>query len=323
MTSYQERFHQTWGSLCDQHVRSLAWLLTAPQLLAPSAMIEAKQIAQIHLPPLASLTQWLHDLDQQPAAFHAALQLHRYRRLGHYAENLLRFFFNHTGELLECGLQVHQNQSATVGEFDFLLRDGDGIAHLEMATKFYLFYQASHVKTASQSERAPDLFDFLGPNLADTLGVKIEKIVHQQLKLSAHPAAQQILPQGVCKAQVLMKGWLFYRDAPSPAPAPTVTGVASEHCRGHWWTYDDLLNLTFETAKILPKLQWLAPARVQQHEGEPRQLLLDNLAARLATDQTPVMLALLRDNGEYLEEVQRGMVVSNDWMARADTRSLN
>jgi hypothetical protein len=315
MTTYQERFHREWGSLRDPHVRSLAWLLTAPQLLAPSNTLQFEQIATLVLPEADQLHAWLHDLDRQPTTFHSALALHKYRRLGHYAENLLRYFFEYNGELVEHGLQIQQNQSTTVGEFDFLLKKGSELWHLEMATKFYLFYQTNQTKGHA------NLFDFLGPNLADTLGAKMEKIVGQQLLLSAHPAAQLILAQAVHKAQVLMKGWLFYRE--SMNEQVSIAGIAPGHCAGTWWTVDELQNLTLETALILPKLQWLAPALAELQAVLDKEVLIELISTRLKNDQTPIMIALMKNNGDCLREVRRGMVVPNDWMMRAEAREIS
>lgn len=315
MTTYQARFHREWGSLCDPHVRSLAWLLTAPQLLAPSNTLQFEQIATLVLPEADQLHTWLHDLDQQPTTFHNALALHKYRRLGHYAENLLHYFFAYTGELVEHGLQIQQNQSTTVGEFDFLLKRGDELWHLEIATKFYLFYQSQHTNNRA------NLFDFLGPNLADTLGAKMEKIVGQQLLLSAHPAAQLVLARTVQRAQVLMKGWLFYRD---PIHGQTaITGIAADHCAGTWWTVDEIQNVIFETALILPKLRWLAPARAELWDGLTKAALIELISTRLKTEQTPVMIALMENKGNCLQEVRRGMVVPNDWMMRAEAKKTS
>jgi uncharacterized protein len=47
--------------------------------------------------------------------------------------------------------------------------------------------------------------DFLGTNLADSLGAKMQKILHQQLALSQHPASQVHLAEPVAVAQAPAK----------------------------------------------------------------------------------------------------------------------
>jgi hypothetical protein len=91
----------------------------------------------------------------------------------------MAFYFAAQGQLHAHGLQVRASRTDTIGEFDFLLNAGDGLRHLEFATKFYLLDAAA----------ASDFNGLIGPNLADTLGAKMRKIFEQQLSL-AHPAAQ-------------------------------------------------------------------------------------------------------------------------------------
>lgn len=312
MNTYQESFHQQWGDLTDPHVRALAWLLSSPQLLAPTLDLNIHQIATIHLPAEDELRHWLRILDKQPEPLHTALQLLRYRRLGHYAENLLKFYFAEREVLLAHGLQVRSKEFGTVGEFDFLIKDNADILHVELACKFYLFYP--HRKNADQ-QSAPNLFNFFGPNLADSLGAKMNKIVHHQLQLSSHPAAQQQLPESVQRAQVLMKGWLFYRE--QDASDSVIEGISQQHCRGSWWCLEELPDLAFEKAIILPKLQWLAPARTSVEAGLDKDSLLATLSSTTNPNFSPFMLALMKRDGDALIETQRGMVVPNDWMTKA------
>jgi hypothetical protein len=48
--------------------------------------------------------------------------------------------------------------------------------------------------------------------------------------------------------------------------------------------------------------------------------LLDVLAEKFVTDPSPVLVATVREEGGWLEEMERGFVVPDDWRARAQAR---
>ena len=312
MENFQKLFHQQWQDLHDPHVRSLAWMLTAPSLLAKNSIVWHHQIANLVLPEKSKLRAWLLALDRQPTELHEALALHKYRRLGHYAENLLAFYLKHAGLLYLHGLQVHEDNFSTIGEFDFLLHEPDGLLHWEIATKFYLF------EPGDELTHEADLADFLGPNLADTLAAKMNKIFHQQLVLSHHIAAQKLLPKRVTAAKALIKGWLFYREQ-HQAQLP-IEGIAEDHCHGYWWTLEDIDRLTIPYFLILERLQWLAPIQTRLDIVMEQGQLHDAIFRHFQRDNTPILLALMHKNGDVMQEYCRGMVVPKDWIARAAER---
>ena len=223
--TFQEQFARRWNHLNDPLVRDLAWLLDSPDLLDPAARQWQGKIATLadHMSP--ALRDWLAELDRAPGAVHAYLNLETFTRLGRYAEKLLAFYFQHRGILFAHALQVRAGRNDTVGEFDFLLRQGDALLHWEFATKLYL------LETGGIGHEADY---FVGPNLADTLGAKMRKILDRQLLLAQHPAAQIHLPQAVAAAQALIKGWLFYHGQEPVRPEPL--GLSVGHFRGFWMT---------------------------------------------------------------------------------------
>jgi len=289
-------------------VRALAWLLDSPDLLDVDAPAWAGRIATLG-PVTPGVADWLAQLDQDPSRLAAALGEKAYTRLGLYAEKLMAFYFAEQGRLVRHGLQVRASRNDTVGEFDFLLAHGpDALAHIEFATKFYL------LDGGGSNE-----FDALvGPNLADSLGVKMRKVFERQLTLGSHPAAQALLPLPVTQAQALIKGWLFY-----PAGSwPAMQGITAGHCRGFWCALDELDAIPGEAFLILPKLAWLAPFLA--HSSAPtadRPLTRPQLGATLAqafdTSGTPVLVAIVRRQGDLIEETERGFIVPNDWRTRA------
>ncbi|MFZ6734669.1 DUF1853 family protein [Undibacterium sp. Ji42W] len=321
MESAQAVFHRQWQHLHNPHVRALAWMLTAPGLLEGRDARWHGALTTAIYTDTQALPQWLAELDRNPDPLLDLLQRHPSRRLGLYAERLYELYLHVHGLLLAHGLQVHDKGAGTIGEFDFLLQTDNGLQHLELATKFYLYYPG--VATA------PDLYDYLGPNLADSLGAKLHKIIDQQLQLSSHPLAQQVLPKPVQSAQALVLGWLFYRDEAivetfMPLHAH-MAGLAENHCRGAIWTQSEVQTLNFEHALLLDRLDWLAPAQVKKGMAQDKETILMNMRTSFATANTPLMLALMQEDHDGLNVMQeycRGMVVPDDWFAQADAVKL-
>ena len=305
--SYQAQFAQRWGHLTQTHVRALAWLLDAPGLLDAAHPQWQGKIAAPE-PVGAAVGAWLAQLDHDPAELEAALGVRPTIRLGLYAEKLMAFYYQQHGRLVAHGLQVRASRNDTVGEFDFLLDAGPGgVEHIELATKFYLL----------EGQAASPFDTLIGPNLADSLGAKMRKIVEQQLALGSHPAAQAVLARPVLRARALVKGWLFY---PAGSNAP-MGGIDARHCRGFWCTPGQLAAHGEDAWVVLPRLQWLAPLRT---ESTDTVLTCAGLQAALVsgfdTDKAPVLVAAVRQCGAALVETARGFIVPDDWRARAAQR---
>lgn len=307
--AFQSQFHRRWGHLTDPHVRVLAWLLDAPDLLDPLAPQWQGRIATLAGINDSGVAEWLVRLNREPAALHAYLDMQPFARLGRYAEKLMAFYLRHQGVLIAHGVQVRAGKNDTVGEFDFLLRSGDALLHWEFATKFYLLESTGAGQDADY---------FVGPNLADTLGAKMRKIFDRQLSLSRHPAAQMHLPQPVAAAQALVKGWLFYQDD-DPQRARTL-GVSATHCRGFWCALEELDCVEAERYAILPRLSWLAPARLPVELTVDKQALQTTIAADFRHDTMPRLVALLEPQGDHAIETRRGFIVPDDWRSRAGQR---
>jgi hypothetical protein len=330
--SFQARFEQKWGKLTRPHVRALAWLIDAPDLLDPAAPAWGGKIAT--LAAMSGPVQlawddaaWLAALEQDPSPLDAALGTRFYSRLGLYAEKLMAFYFQQRGMLAAHGLQVRANKNDTVGEFDFLLRQGSSLLHVEFATKFYL----------ATGDPDNGRFDALvGPNLADTLGAKMRKILDRQLALGRHPAAQALLPQPVDHARALVKGWLFYpRAYANGLPHPdaqagagvAIAGIATAHNRGFWMTLEQLLELDSvrggASFVLVPRTLWLAPVKLpatgQMLAGEALRAAVQ---VRFDADPSPVMVAAVDEENGWLLERERGFIVPADWLALAGERRL-
>ena len=309
---YQDYFERRWGHLRRARVRALAWLLDAPDLLDVHDPHWEGRIATIG-PVTPETERWLAELDADPAPLDAALGSKMMTRLGLYAEKLMAFYFAHQGRLVAHGLQVRPASGDTVGEFDFLLDDGQGgVEHIEFATKFYLLQEGVHELESS--------FDgFVGPNLADSLGRKMRKVFERQLSLGQHPVAQPLLPRPVTSAKALVKGWLFYPAGVYRDRAHA--GISAQHCRGFWCALSELDRLAGDRFLVLPRLQWLPPFRAQSATWMlDRAQLVAELEDHFRETGSPVLVSLVKEEPGRIVEFERGFIVPDDWRERAGAR---
>lgn len=310
--AYQRRFHERWGHLRDRHVRDLAWLLDSPNLLDSGAPQWQGKIAHLKTDVVDGVADWLATVDGSPGEMHAMLDIGPFTRLGRYAEKLLAFHFRHRGTLSAHGMQVRADKGETIGEFDFLLRDGAGLVHWELATKFYLLAAKDDTAIADY---------FIGPNLADTLQAKMQKILTRQLALAEHPAAQAMLAEPVTDAKAFIKGWLFL--PPDYHGDPDSSGVSADYCRGNWLPLSKWLPQVDQRYHPLPRLQWLAPKQASDVEVMDGNALRAFLTESFARDTAPVMVAALdlHEEGESRErlwrESSRTFIVPDDWKHQA------
>lgn len=306
--SFQAQFHARWGHLDDPHVRALAWLLDAPDLLDATAPEWQGRIVSLPSPD-HDIERWLDELNDNPAKLHANWDIQPLTRLGRYAESLMAFYLHHLGVLVAHGVQVRAAKGNTIGEFDFLVRQNRELVHWEFATKLYLL-------EASGDGRHADYF--VGPNLADTLGVKVRKIMDRQLSLSEHPAARMCVLEPISYAQALVKGWLFYHGR-TPYPAEP-SGVSRTHCRGFWCELREFESVEGEDFIVLPRLGWLAPAKAPPTQAMDRKTLYATATAHFEASSTPLLVALLERRGEWLLEIDRGFIVPDDWRSKAASK---
>lgn len=272
-------------------VRDLAFLLTSP----------SPWLCGADLPPERLLgpdgEALLARLDHAPAKLEAWLAVAAAKRLGQYAERLFSFWFHQAPHIKPVAenLKVINRERRTIGEFDFLLLLDGEPWHLETASKLYL----------SLGETADDL---VGPGLNDAWHLKATKTT-TQLRLSRHPDAQSVLPDGFqsCRAAARLCGWFFYPADQSP-PAP----LNPHQLRGWLAPRDAPWPRAGGDSRWawLPRLSWLAPALLAKADT------LDEAAlrARLQAMPAPQLLAELRAVGRGMwREIARGFVVPPGW----------
>jgi uncharacterized protein len=249
-------------------INALRWLLTSPPLLSEHAATQystgaqVAQIAQFSAADLQQINTWLDALAQNPqpltewlAAARATVRGHEpgVLRLGRLAERLLEFYLQYgpTHRLIAANLPLRYGAQerqgidhTTRGEIDFLLHDAQGTPlHWELAVKYFLCHAQDDVASAH---------DFIGPDGAETLHTKLEKLFTRQL---AHVPPLDSAA-GPWQPQAFTRGWMFYRYG---QPVPNCGLLDPHHCKGWWLPFDELDVLPDREYTLLDRQHWMPP----------------------------------------------------------------
>ncbi|UUY07815.1 DUF1853 family protein [Pseudomonas sp. J452] len=306
----QPHLDELLDQLRQPQVRDLAWALLAPPLLQDSAALPLRHplTASRWLREPQRLSDWLQGLERDSHALQQFLASGS-SRLGRYYERLWQFALQAAPDVqvLAANLPI-RTQGRTLGELDLLLRDADGVHHLELAIKLYL---------GPRRHPGTDAGHWLGPASDDRLGLKLQHMAAHQLPLSATPQARSALA-GICEqpAQpgMWLSGYLFYPQA-TPCHAPT--GANPQHLRGRWLHRREWADFTAQDQEahwqVLPRQAWLAPARLatdQLCSSEQQRSWLESLAPTAAAQ----LLVRLQAGAEGdWHEAERVFLVRDDW----------
>lgn len=285
-------------------VRDLAWALTGPPLLAQAPAPQRHPLARSEWAAQPDrLAAWLEQQNAQPETLEAFLAESPVRRLGMYYERLWRYALEATPgvTVLAAGLPVRE-AGRTLGEFDLLLADADGIHHLELAVKFYL-------GPPNGGGEHPD--QWLGPGCHDRLDKKLAHLAEHQLRLGQTPAGKAaLIKAGAEQAQpALWLGGCLFEPWPQGCQPPLQ--AHPQHLRGQWLPANAWPALAASRPAArwspLPRARWLAPAQgLEQLDAKE--------VARWLYGEAPMMQAkMLAQVNESGEEVRRLMVVPDAW----------
>ncbi|WP_263141658.1 DUF1853 family protein [Pseudomonas sp. RIT-PI-AD] len=289
-------------------LRDLAWTLLSPPLLAtPGAPQRHPLQASEWAARPSALADWLLALQRDPAPLLAGLAEPANPRLGRYYERLWQFALGQAPgiELLANNLAIRQD-GRTLGELDLLLRDAEGLHHLELAVKFYLGH-----RDASGTTR------WIGPSRHDRLDLKLAHLRERQLPLSAHPSTLALLAGrglGAPEPGLWLGGYLFYPWREGCPPPP---GAPSHHSRGRWLFRRDWRKLQAECPggrwQPVPRMAWLAPLRLEE---PPPTLDCESWRGALEVPAPAILLARLEPGAEGgWEERERCFLVPDAWPA--------
>lgn len=291
-------------------VRDLAWTLLSPALLQPGSLPLRNPLAASDWAAHPDrLYTWLLRQERDSRPLQAWLDEGRSRRLGHYYERLWQFALQQAPgvELLAANLPIRQN-GQTLGELDLLLRDADGVHHLELAIKLYL---------GPEHDDGHDAHHWLGPGSQDRLGVKLQHLLQHQLPLASSNEAQTLIDavcQGVVRSSLWLGGYLFY-PWQAPCAAPQYANPA--HLRGRWLRHQDWPAFAMQQPEAhwqtLPRAAWLSPARLTDVEMKSARAFNEWLQALPDDAQAQLLVRLEQDASGQWQERERVFLVGPHW----------
>ena len=295
-------------------VRDLAWALLSPPLLAQSPWPQRHPLrASSWGRQPEKLADWLMSLDADSHALQQWLSQHSVRRLGLYYERLWQFALHAAPdvEVLAANLPIRLH-GHTLGELDMLLRDAEGVHHLELAIKLYL--GQPHCSGADPAH-------WLGPGSHDRLDIKLAHLGQHQLPLSSRTEALQRLAELDIQrpqAALWLAGYLF-RPWRQAYAAPH--GENPAHLRGRWLHRADWAHFAMQHPghwQALPRQAWLAPARIEQEQLWTCEQFTHWLAALPNDANAQLLVHLIEAPQQHCwREAERVFLVNDQWPAQA------
>ena len=290
-------------------VRDLAWALLSPPLLSDAPAPQRHPLAASRwLSRPGELADWLLWHDSQPSVLQAWLTQYSNRRLGLYYERLWQFALGQAPdvELVVANLAIRRDGS-TLGELDLILRDAEGVHHIELAVKFYLGLETGERRKHDH---------WLGPGSQDRLDIKLKRLCEHQLHLPASETAKAVLCELTCleiDSALWLGGYLFQ---PWSTGCELPAGANPLHLGGRWLRHGEWPHSAAALAAAhwhpLPRQAWLAPAQLDDSQRWPDEDVARWLA-QAGTGQARLLARLESGRDGRWVECERLFVVPDSW----------
>lgn len=274
----------------------LRWILSGPSLI--NEFTDSK----VHI----IQNDWCNGLDnidsKQIEKITQRLIENPRKRLGHYAETLVGCWLEELYDEVITNSPV-QDGTRTVGEFDYLVRDGSKWKHCELAVKYYI-----------NIDNGAELSDWVGATLNDKFSNKMKKL-ERQMNLSQDVTAAKFLEEKgieitgkeLCLKGVLFERWDHWKISNDKAPM-----IAPDHRQGWWISVEQFFHeesLMEYDWQILEKPHWFAVRDDTQHVQFTHDELVMKCENGFVLSNRPQMVAATK-NGK---EISRGFIMPNVW----------
>lgn len=234
--------------------------------------------------------------------------------LGIYFEQELAKAFNLAPEHWRICLKNYPIYAGkrTLGELDFLLEAADKtLLHVEAAIKFYLLTPTAATPVAWSN--------WVGPNAADRLDIKLERMLGHQLPMAASATAElteaaEREAGAVIQSLYLMKGVFFSHWQTTPKlPAKANAGATT----GEWMYESEFWRELAKGERLwrpLSKLEWLAATKPGWLVEPDAMLDHTRVSSFMAqTERGFPRLFLSVPYGTRTDSTQLTMVVNDHW----------
>ncbi|ANW96455.1 hypothetical protein AXE80_09255 [Wenyingzhuangia fucanilytica] len=202
----------------------------------------------------------------------------KHQRLG----KLVEVFYQKNLEILkdyqsiENNIQIQIDKHQTLGELDFVCNTPNGIHHIELTYKFYLY----------KTDIPYEIERWVGPNLKDSLVKKLQKLKEKQFPMLHHPIAKELfknkgLEVDKIKQSVHFKAQLYI---PLSLMNHTFPHINNDCIKGYYISYKEIDFLFPMALYHVPiKQDWLiAPKHNNNWQSftELKPIILEQIAVQ-------------------------------------------
>jgi hypothetical protein len=291
-------------------VRDLAWVIGSVPLLDNSAakirlnLLDEEWMSDRFTRHL----DWLEQLDQEPQALHAFLNLQVSKLIGKRFETLLQFWFENSEwfELVKHNVQMHDGDQ-TVGEIDFIVYDkySDELLHIEAACKYYW-----------SSAQSSQWETWLGPNRQDRLSLKMDKL-KMQSRICDSKIGKAFLQENNIErpiSVVYLKGYLFYPF--NELGRSVLPALGHRHHQAGWYIHQNTLDRFIDTPRqwvILPRTHWISPYHSELNDLDilTGAEMIARVRQHMNRTTKAMLIAQTIEEGNFHREVSRGLILTD------------